>query len=135
MGGIAGIVGPGHLAASRRETAELLLQLRHRGPDGEGVIEREGGAASGAVVMGQRRLGTIDPGEAGTRPMTSADGRRHVVLDGVITNCLEVRSALTTLGHRLPDTLRRGAAGRGLGGVGAGYASTPAGFVRLRFAR
>ena len=99
MCGIAGIVGPGPLAVARSQVTEMLRQLRHRGPDGEGVLERGGDGSRQCIVLGHRRLSIIDLTPAAAQPMTSADGRLHVVLNGEIYNYLELRAELSTLGR------------------------------------
>ena len=100
MCGLAGIVGPGSGALARDQVAQMLRQLRHRGPDGEGILQRDGDASRAAVVLGHRRLSIIDLTSAASQPMTSADGRRHVVLNGEVYNYVELRRELEALGHR-----------------------------------
>ncbi len=93
MCGIAGIVTRDTAAAVPRVRA-MMHALRHRGPDGEGLLEKPG------IVLGHRRLAIIDLSPAASQPMTSADRQLHVVLNGEIYNYLELRSELEALGHR-----------------------------------
>lgn len=91
MCGIAGFV-------TRRETADesiverQLRVLTHRGPDATGVF------ASGRAAIGQNRLSVIDV-QGGDPPITSADGRVGVVLNGEIYNFIGLRDELQRQGH------------------------------------
>jgi asparagine synthase (glutamine-hydrolysing) len=67
--------------------------LAHRGPDGAGVWTQRG------VLLAQRRLEVIAPGEAGRQPMLSSDGRWAVVYNGELYNDPELRKELHALGH------------------------------------
>jgi asparagine synthase (glutamine-hydrolysing) len=85
MCGIAGVIGD-------RRAAELVRDMtavqRHRGPDDEGVFEAEG------MALGHTRLAILDLGHAGRQPMTSADGRWTIALNGEIFNYIELRREL-----------------------------------------
>lgn len=98
MCGIAGVFGPGPVAAGRDSVAGMLRALRHRGPDGEGTLERTWGDS--ALVLGHRRLAIIDLSAAAAQPMSSADGNLHVVLNGEIYNHVELRQELEREGCR-----------------------------------
>src|ERR1700678_2092315 len=92
MCGIAGVIGD-------RCAAELVRGMveaqRHRGPDGEGVFTGPAGADSRCdVALGHRRLAILDLSEPGAQPMTTADGRWTIVLNGEIFNYLELRHEL-----------------------------------------
>jgi len=65
----------------------------HRGPDGSGYIETD------TASMGMRRLKIIDL-TTGDQPMTTADGRLHLVYNGEVYNFRELRQELMELGHR-----------------------------------
>ncbi len=69
----------------------MLDALRHRGPDGRGLV-----AVDGAVV-GAVRLAILDPAH-GDQPMRTADGRHVVALNGAIVNHEELRSELAARG-------------------------------------
>lgn len=87
--GIGGSRGP-HLV--RR----LIGELRHRGPDGEGV------RADPALTLGHRRLAIIGPDAGGNQPMVSASGDSVLVLNGEIYNYRELADALEARG-KVPD--------------------------------
>lgn len=94
MCGIAGMLGP---AAAREgaaaEIRAMLDRIRHRGPDGEGLV-----VGSGAV-LGHVRLAIIDI-EGGAQPMATPDGRWLISFNGEIYNFLELRQELTQQGVR-----------------------------------
>jgi len=100
MCGIAGLIGSAAAGPARDQVGLMLNRLRHRGPDGEGILTREGAAGRATVVLGHRRLSIIDLTPAASQPMTSADGRRHIILNGEIYNYLELRAELEGLGCR-----------------------------------
>ena len=92
MCGIAGFTTHRH----QPEQPEVALTgmtraLSHRGPDAEGAY------ADSAVRLGHRRLSILDLA-GGTQPMSSADGRWHIVFNGEIYNYLELRRDLETRG-------------------------------------
>ncbi len=85
MCGIFGIVAdPAHLP-TRASVLEALAPLASRGPDNEGVW------IDGVVAFGHRRLAVLDPTAVGDQPMSSADGRYVIVLNGEIYNFRELR--------------------------------------------
>ena len=107
MCGIAGFVGaPGGALGALRNWGQVLA---HRGPDdfGVGVLVPAGFGAGrdpahigpdAQAVLWHRRLSILDLSEAGWQPMSSADGRQHLILNGEIYNYLELRSELESLG-------------------------------------
>lgn len=111
MCGIAGIVlrEPGHVDGEL--LSRLSRRLAHRGPDDVGYLSSHGGqvetgrtfpdaGASAEVVLLHRRLSILDLSDSGWQPMSSPDGRYHIVLNGEIYNFLELRRELEALGHR-----------------------------------
>ncbi|NUN53568.1 MAG: asparagine synthase (glutamine-hydrolyzing), partial [Planctomycetaceae bacterium] len=80
-----------------------LRQLEHRGPDGEGVWTRPGGA-SPHVLLGHRRLSILDLSGAAAQPMETEDRRLVVTYNGEIYNFVEVREELAALGRRFRST-------------------------------
>jgi asparagine synthase (glutamine-hydrolysing) len=88
MCGIVGFFGPP--ASSRLWAMEQALE--HRGPDSGGHLETP------AVSLGMRRLRIIDL-ETGDQPMSTADGRLHLVYNGEVYNYRELRVELEALGH------------------------------------
>src|SRR3989440_3181726 len=94
MCGIAGIV-----KRDPRETVdEARLKrmrdvLRHRGPDGEGLL------LDGPVGLGHRRLAIVDVA-GGHQPMANEDGPIWIVYNGEIYNHAALRPGLEARGHR-----------------------------------
>lgn len=89
MCGIFGFSGSKDSGLLRR----MARRLRHRGPDGEGFLEREG------FSFGNRRLAIIDL-EGGDQPIFDESGRLAVVQNGEIYNHVELREQLVARGHR-----------------------------------
>lgn len=89
MCGIAGTVG-----GDRAVVEAMLAAMAHRGPDGEGLVER------GNVRLGHRRLAILDLSERGAQPMVSEDGRFAIVHNGEVYNFPALRRELEGLGHR-----------------------------------
>jgi asparagine synthase (glutamine-hydrolysing) len=84
--GFAGFEQPGLL----RRMADAV---RHRGPDGEGFLER------GRFSMGMRRLSIIDL-QGGAQPIWNEDRTLAVVCNGEIYNYVELIAELEARGHR-----------------------------------
>ena len=84
--------------------------LRHRGPDDHGWlvwddvngIQRGKGQENpaGRLFLGHQRLSILDLSERGHQPMSTTDGRFHVVYNGEVYNYLEIREELEREGHR-----------------------------------
>ena len=72
--------------------ARMLHALRHRGPDGEGVMAGEG------AIFGHRRLSIIDL-EGGRQPLTNADESIWVVCNGEIYNFRALREEFVKRGY------------------------------------
>lgn len=111
MCGIAGIVlrEPGHVDGELM--SRLSRRLAHRGPDDVGFLWYRGGrvesgrnfpdeGAEAEVVLLHRRLSILDLSDSGWQPMSSPDGRYHILLNGEIYNFVELRRELEALGHR-----------------------------------
>ena len=95
MCGIAAILShdPGRPVpepALRRATAAL----RHRGPDGERIWV----SPSGRVGLGHNLLAITDP--EGHQPISSEDGRLHIVVNGQFYDHARIRRSLEARGHR-----------------------------------
>lgn len=71
----------------------MLRGLEHRGPDGEGRLDRDG------VLLGHRRLSVIDLSEKGRQPLTNETDDVAVVYNGEIYNFQTLRSELRAKGH------------------------------------
>ncbi|HKC46283.1 MAG TPA: asparagine synthase (glutamine-hydrolyzing) [Gemmatimonadales bacterium] len=93
MCGIVGEVGiaaePGVIEARIRRQLALL---RHRGPDGSGVV------VDPDFAFGHVRLAIIDLA-LGAQPFASGDGRVVVTYNGEIYNYVELREELVRAGH------------------------------------
>jgi asparagine synthase (glutamine-hydrolysing) len=87
--GIAGFWGP----PDPELLAAMAERLVHRGPDGEGTLERP------FASLGHRRLAVIDV-EGGRQPMSSPDGTLHISYNGEVYNFRELRRELKGLGFR-----------------------------------
>lgn len=83
MCGILAIQGP---VDETRMTA-LLRRIRHRGPDGEGVLRL------GAIQLGHVRLAILDEA-GGAQPMANEDGSLGIAFNGEIYNHLDLRRGL-----------------------------------------
>lgn len=70
----------------------MVQAIRHRGPDDQ-ALERYEGAG-----LGFARLAIIDL-SGGRQPLSSSDGKIHVVVNGEIYNHQLLRKELGTLGH------------------------------------
>src|SRR5437763_5089873 len=101
MCGIAGVVERDRpLADVSRLAATLDASLAHRGPDGTGSWTSPPAAVPGVLFV-HRRLAIIDPGPGGAQPMSTADGRHHIVFNGEIYNYRELRAGLESRGVRV----------------------------------
>lgn len=87
MCGFLTIVG----AKCNVDQLDMLVSVQqHRGPDDNGVYVDP----SGAATLIHNRLSIIDLSERGRQPMSSDDGRFHVVFNGEIYNYQELRQRL-----------------------------------------
>lgn len=95
MCGIAGFTQFASEPPDRRGIIQRMMNdVSHRGPDGEGCRLEE------HVALGHRRLSIIDL-ETGAQPMSSPDGRFHLIFNGKIYNYLELRADLLARGYPL----------------------------------
>ena len=104
MCAIGGIIGFGEdyrrLVGDPKVRAEAMIKAqKRRGPDSDGVYEREG------VLMIHTRLAVIDP-ENGAQPMMLKREGREVALvyNGELYNTAELRNELISLGHEFATT-------------------------------
>jgi asparagine synthase (glutamine-hydrolysing) len=96
MCGIAGVATRGN-TPPRELIASMCDVMRHRGPDGEGILIAPG------VGLGMRRLAVLDL-VTGDQPVANEAGTVHAVFNGEIYNYRELRAELTAKGHRLRGT-------------------------------
>jgi len=97
MCGINGIFAY-HYTANPIDRSELARTRDHmaaRGPDGAG----EWMSGDGRVGFGHRRLSIIDLSDAGTQPMSNAEGTRVITFNGEIYNYRELRRSLEMKGY------------------------------------
>jgi asparagine synthase (glutamine-hydrolysing) len=90
MCGIAGVVG---LTEAGGTVSAMCRAIRHRGPDGGGVVERHD------VTLGMTRLAIVDIAH-GHQPMLSDDDAVALVYNGEIYNAPELRAGLEKDGVR-----------------------------------
>lgn len=74
----------------------MLDSLRHRGPDGSGLVLEAGGR----VLLGHRRLAIVELSEAGRQPMESSCGRYVLTFNGEVYNFRRLRETLRQEGYR-----------------------------------
>jgi asparagine synthase (glutamine-hydrolysing) len=99
MCGIAGVfASPAPPAALEAIGERMVEQLRHRGPDGRGVVVRRHPDGRN-VLLAHSRLSINDLTLSGAQPMALADGSLWVVFNGEIYNFLELRAELEQSGH------------------------------------
>lgn len=89
MCGIAGLITASPHDHSIMES--MLATLSHRGPDGQGIEEKDN------VLFGHRRLSIIDLA-CGAQPMWGSDHRALVTFNGEIFNYRELRDELEGYG-------------------------------------
>src|SRR3954447_3819829 len=94
MGGIAGVI---QRWANPEALPRMLARIAHRGPDGEGVWERQ--LDGWHVAIGHRRLSIIDVAGS-SQPMENAAGDVVLSYNGEIYNFVRVRAALEARGRR-----------------------------------
>lgn len=96
MCGIFGIVArkDGTPSVSEAHAARLRDLLAHRGPDAVGLLRVRN------AILTHRRLAVIDPSPAGRQPLSTADGRFHLVYNGELYNDAELRRELSARGVR-----------------------------------
>ena len=94
MCGIAGLFDTqGQRTVDDRLLARMNDSLRHRGPDGDGLLSGPG------CGLAHRRLAIIDLA-GGRQPLCNEDGSVVVVFNGEIYNFRALRGALEAAGHR-----------------------------------
>lgn len=96
MCGVAGIFSK-RGEASRSQLLEMAGELRHRGPDGTGLL------LDGSFGMVNTRLSIVDLA-GGDQPIGNEDGRYWVMQNGEIYNHPELRRELESHGHRFGTT-------------------------------
>lgn len=107
MCGIAGIV----LREAQAIDPSFAKVQAHRGPDQQGLLLSDGETISihsqierqprlARLALIHHRLSIIDLSDLGRQPMSSPDGRYHLVYNGEVYNYLELRRELEAAGIR-----------------------------------
>lgn len=95
MCGIAGIISLGPVPVEDAAVRAMTDAIRHRGPDGEGIVR-----CSANVVFGHRRLKVLDLSDSNAQPMETEDGRFTITYNGEIYNFSALRQELVARGHK-----------------------------------
>src|SRR5690349_5907426 len=97
---MCGIVGIWNVAVARpaENVAGMLDTMAHRGPDGRGTLEYDGGAA------GMVRLALVDLSDRGQQPIWSSDRRVAILFNGEIYNFRTERERLEQAGYTFRTT-------------------------------
>ena len=90
MCGINGIVNLGRTGNFGNQIRKMNAALAHRGPDNDGVFEKEG------IALGHRRLSIIDLSSDGHQPMNYAN-RFTIVYNGELYNFRELKNELSEI--------------------------------------
>ena len=90
MCGILGVIAAvnNEPSASRAEVERMRETLRLRGPDSQGYRESEN------WILAHTRLAVRDTSSHGAQPMSTPDGRFHLVYNGELYNDAELRAEL-----------------------------------------
>jgi asparagine synthase (glutamine-hydrolysing) len=94
MCGINGVLGFDGEPADAGVVRRMSDAIAHRGPDGEGCY------VDGSLGLGHRRLSIIDLSDAAAQPLMNETGDVVLIYNGEIYNFKELRTELTSLGHR-----------------------------------
>jgi len=73
----------------------MMKDMKHRGPDDEGVFMNE----QNSLSLGFVRLSIIDLSSNAHQPMLSSDGRYVLLFNGEVYNYIEIRNELIGLGY------------------------------------
>jgi asparagine synthase (glutamine-hydrolysing) len=98
MCGIAGIVGDTSVQALLPAAQNMAAAMRHRGPDGCGVI------SSGRCLLANTRLAIVDLSERGRQPMSNAARTIWITYNGETYNASELRQDLIDKGYSFQST-------------------------------
>ena len=93
MCGLSGFIDLRDAGIDGEVIRRMNRTLAHRGPDAEGYYE------DGMAHLGHRRLAVIDI-PSSLQPMSSADGRFHLLYNGELYNFKALRSELEASGRR-----------------------------------
>ncbi len=96
MCGIAGIISLKNksILFSESEFSEQLERLKHRGPDGIGIL------CENQFYLGHTRLSIIDLSTNASQPMIDSENQIVITFNGEIYNYKEIRNELINKGHQ-----------------------------------
>jgi asparagine synthase (glutamine-hydrolysing) len=95
MCGIAGIYHLNNEPVDINTLKRFTDSMSHRGPDDAGYELLN----NGSLGLGHRRLSILDLSEAGTQPMSYANGRYWITYNGEVFNFQEIKKELQTKGY------------------------------------
>jgi asparagine synthase (glutamine-hydrolysing) len=117
MCGIAGVITSVPAPVEAAMLDRLSQSLARRGPDDTGFLTYDGRTAcasrdprprdNATLAFVHRRLAILDLSPSGWQPMSTPDGRYHIVYNGEIYNYVELRKDLESAGatfHSTSDT-------------------------------
>lgn len=93
MCGISGVYNFNEKKVEPVYLKKISREIKHRGPDSEGVFLYKN------VGLAHRRLSIIDLSHRGEQPMSTGEGRYHIVFNGEIYNYKELKEKLLLQGH------------------------------------
>lgn len=99
---MCGIAGSVNISLTKKD----LKQIKHRGPDSEGIYQANVGA--NPVSLGHVRLSIVDLTDNGAQPMISECGNYVIIFNGEIYNHQELRKELKEInfkGHSDTETI------------------------------
>ena len=99
MCGVSGVLSPSNQGAGRSQgdlVGTMVSVLKHRGPDTSGIWTNP----SGRIALGHTRLAIVDLSDAGSQPMTSADGRWTITYNGELYNPEDLRQSVGSVRWR-----------------------------------
>lgn len=113
MCGIAGILG--RSSVSSTIVPQIWSIHNTRGPDDRGYLALRDGViqvyrdwkpsdADAEALFIHNRLSIIDTTDGGWQPMSSTDGKVHIITNGEIYNFVELKEELVRLGHQFNST-------------------------------
>lgn len=84
---MCGIAGKRYFTGSPEQNLgdAMVETMQHRGPNADGVVETSN------ILLAHCRLSILDTTDAGTQPMSTADGSIQIVFNGEIYNYQELR--------------------------------------------
>jgi len=112
---MCGILG----SVDRVFNQSTLELIRHRGPDGLGLVRMRVGQHN--VALGHCRLAILDLSPSGQQPMSTPSGGHTITFNGEIYNHLQLRNGLgkqAFRGHSDTETILYCLAHSGIGAVG-----------------